>query len=1075
MDGVPRDQPGCSLGTSRARNLTAARCLGEEPVHVTIATMDTSHSPENSTSGGPPAEDTTTRLIALTATLIGLAAIAILGFVGSGNTRAWVASVAVSALVVAVIAGSLWISAGVRTPTQPPEQTAAALQHKEGYIATLVVSLLTAAAAQTWFTWGRSVAGGDISPPEGTAWLAHIFAPWAWTSSNLGIPNVSERQLPWAAILFLSHTVGASAWLAQRLWLTLLFTAAAIAALTLLRVLGIRPMAAGVGALAYVFNPYVLSSVGINDVFLSAMVLVAAYPAIVLAAARGRISIRSAVILLAAGSPLVGFAYSNPPLAILIAIVTATSALLAGWLWGRRSARLAGVALLKGGAAALAVSSYWIVPSLLQLSVSATGQLSALSSWGWTEGRANLANGLWLNTTWGWKFPAYYPFAPTYDHFPLSALKYVLPLIAFGALLLVFSARPARAASHMTRISLAAAGASLFLIVLGTGTNLPGSILFYPLYHLPYGWLLQEPGRFLMAACLGYAILTGITVELGYSRLVTTLTGGSVARKRTRTLITLPLVGMVVIALAPAYPLASGQITSPSTRVSFPRYWTTMATHINTQTPPGNLIVLPTDDFYQMPYTWGYYGNDGFILQLINRQVLDPSGQGYLTLGDVLGASDASFSHALVDKQWSLANRLLNALGTPEILLRGDINSALPGRTIVSPSILAKRLATDPFMHLQYHDGPLELFVDGTAKASFATVSPHVVTVNTTTPDLNFLTNLPPNTDLVTHSMIPGISALLQSPPIAQWHLAHTHLTTTIPQPSGWHYTLVAPLPDPALLRHGDQLVLHLGTNSVQNGTFRAGPWQAQVGNCDDVGGLAVGSAISGKVLSGAGPGRNPALRLRASTDSACEATPLSWHGGSLLLSLWTRHLAGAGPRMCIWETTQSRCASETPALPSSSSWSHTQISITPNASSGPLELYVYADVTAPGHISINEYSDVTAYTIPSYNDVALIASPDHPSSTPMQLRVAESSYNTNWTGPHGLHVLVDGMRNGWLIPAGESTGGIIDLTTTPWYFAADALSAAAVLGLFSLFLVSLLGRHQASVIGPQTASEEVV
>ena len=87
--------------------------------------------------------------------------------------------------------------------------------------------------------------------------------------------------------------------------------------------------------------------------------------------------------------------------------------------------------------------------------------------------------------------------------------------------------------------------------------------------------------------------------------------------------------------LAPGFPLMTGAIAPvhrpvlPSTRVSVPAYWTAMASYLNGSAPPGNLLVLPEDDFYQMPYTWGYYGADGFIRDLIARNVVDPVAQGY--------------------------------------------------------------------------------------------------------------------------------------------------------------------------------------------------------------------------------------------------------------------------------------------------------------------------------------------------------------------------------------------------------------------------------------------------------------
>ena len=54
-----------------------------------------------------------------------------------------------------------------------------------------------------------------------------------------------------------------------------------------------------------------------------------------------------------------------------------------------------------------------------------------------------------------------------------------------------------------------------------------------------------------------------------------------------------------------------------------------MARFVDAAPLSGAVLVLPPDDFYQMPYRWGYYGTDSFIPDLMNRPVLVPSGQGY--------------------------------------------------------------------------------------------------------------------------------------------------------------------------------------------------------------------------------------------------------------------------------------------------------------------------------------------------------------------------------------------------------------------------------------------------------------
>ena len=63
---------------------------------------------------------------------------------------------------------------------------------------------------------GRLLAGGDLSPVVGTAWLGRLFAPWSWSGSNLGGPAANETSLPWAAVYWLVHALRGSPALARR-------------------------------------------------------------------------------------------------------------------------------------------------------------------------------------------------------------------------------------------------------------------------------------------------------------------------------------------------------------------------------------------------------------------------------------------------------------------------------------------------------------------------------------------------------------------------------------------------------------------------------------------------------------------------------------------------------------------------------------------------------------------------------------------------------------------------------------------------------------------------------------------
>lgn len=136
-----------------------------------------------------------------------------------------------------------------------------------------------ALVAQTWFRSGTAIAGGDIAPPIGTAWISRLFAAFGYSGTNLGGPVDAAGQLPWATLDWLVHVAGGSGALAQRIWLTALLAAVPVAAAALARALRLSPAAGVAAGLLYAFSPYVLSVSSVSDVDLIALALLAALPA----------------------------------------------------------------------------------------------------------------------------------------------------------------------------------------------------------------------------------------------------------------------------------------------------------------------------------------------------------------------------------------------------------------------------------------------------------------------------------------------------------------------------------------------------------------------------------------------------------------------------------------------------------------------------------------------------------------------------------------------------------------------------------------------------------------------------
>ncbi len=977
-----------------------------------------------------------------------------------------------------------------------------------------IVGLVAALAAQSWFDPGRLLAGGDISPVVGTAWLGRLFAPWSWSGSNLGGPAANETWVPWAAVYWLVHVLRGSPALAEDIWYTALFAGAAVACYLLLRALRVGPAGSTLGALAYIFNAHVVT-IGASPVYLAAMVLLAGLPAVVLTTASGRWALRRGILFLGASAPLLGYVYQNPPLVLMLGALLASLPLLVGWLDGRGAARraLRTVAL---GAPLLALASlYWLVPTLLQLTIDATSTLANTSSWTWTEGRATLVNGFWLNNSWGWRFAEYFPYADAYDKFPLLILKFLLPMAAFGFLALARFPRARGMTARRARLGIFASASALFLVVLSTGTRFPGALVFDPLYKLPLGWLLREPGRFLMLAGLAYSVLLALATEAAWARLnsfepATLRRWRSALHRPGHRLAVFSLAGAAV--LAPGFPLMTGAIAPdhrqplPSTHVSVPPYWTAMASYLNGSFPPGNLLVLPEDDFYQMPYTWGYYGADAFIRNLLARNVLNPVAQGYAPSQQELIGAVRLVQQALLAHDWPSAQRALTATGTPLLLVRGDVNAAFPGRHITPPAALDRALREDPGMRLVHRAGKLELFALRGRISPAGPVTSYA-TVNSARPDLRDLALLPRGTALISSPMRPAVPAVLQVPRVAQWRLVGDKLKTFVAEPPGRQYRikllsatgalkrpgastsrhhrvrrkragrpslLAASTPKrmrrlTARVRHRDgqvveELSYKLGGSLLNDGGFASGTW-GPVGNCAAFSGTAAPARLAARVLPGQGPAGRSALVLSANANSACEMHSLVWRSGPLFVSVWVRNVRGAAPRICVWQWPIDACAATSPLPPISTlaRWYHYQTIVTPDRGTRSLKLFIYADVYRPGAPTTNEYAQVLVRRSPIPIQPVVVAAPRRHERPVTALYTTGDSFSPDWIGPPGdQHVQVDGLRNGWL---GEHSRDVpVRLGPSSWYLL-SRFASLLVAGLLLAVALSLWPERRSRIV----------
>jgi hypothetical protein len=124
--------------------------------------------------------------------VLGVVLLLLLSGMGGLGLAPILADVAFLALLTATVIGAVegWPTRGGRrsqpqAARRPAYRGAGTWPSRVGLV---VVALISVFAAQSWFEPDRLLAGGDISPVIGTAWLGRLFTPWSWSGSNLGGP-----------------------------------------------------------------------------------------------------------------------------------------------------------------------------------------------------------------------------------------------------------------------------------------------------------------------------------------------------------------------------------------------------------------------------------------------------------------------------------------------------------------------------------------------------------------------------------------------------------------------------------------------------------------------------------------------------------------------------------------------------------------------------------------------------------------------------------------------------------------------------------------------------------------------
>jgi arabinofuranan 3-O-arabinosyltransferase len=406
----------------------------------------------------------------------------------------------------------------------------------------------------------------------------------------------------------------------------------------------------------------------------------------------------------------------NPPmLVVAYAWTIAGTPLLVALTMGRRPAVRLLWWFVKAAPWAILLNLWWLVP----LAQGFTGGGGAVANadftdptnWSWSQINNTIPNILTLVANWAWFRPQYLPFAASLDAPSWIWVRYLIPVLVLLS--------PVVALRRNRRVSLALLAMSAVFVFLAKGLMPPLSNVNLWLYlHAPGFWLFREPMSKL-----------GQLLVIFFATLLAILVEGLVARARVRreaiskVALGAGLVAMALVLLYP-FPLYTGAVipderpSQPSAHVRVPDYWYSMAATIDADPRPGKVLVLPLDDYYQMPTTWGFFGVDSIANLLIRHGVIQPKPDGYFS--DVPGMSQdtRAVESALVSGDLDAVPRLLRAIGVSQVIVRHDLVRGLPNRSFADDATLTAALGRVPGM-TRTLSGPLDLwrFGDGSAPA----------------------------------------------------------------------------------------------------------------------------------------------------------------------------------------------------------------------------------------------------------------------------------------------------------------------------------------------------------------------
>jgi arabinofuranan 3-O-arabinosyltransferase len=863
---------------------------------------------------------------------------------------------------------------------------------RDALVAYLLPVLVAVLASLSWAEPGSFIAAGDVAPFVRDNLASELWSSWNHQLTGAGSMSYEIARAPDVLFLTVGGLLGLPGWVAQHALLALCFAFAGFGAAYLAGGIVRRPAAVAVAGVAGAFNPFAMVTLP-NPLPLIAGGLLGVLVGMLWRQAQGR---RISGLAVGAVTVVASYLAVNPPLLAVLAAAVAGAAATAGLVTRAPGGARRALALLGRAAPwALLLNLWWLVPVVQTTFGDHAGVLMTaqtdVSSWSWSHVRASLANVATLNAHWGWTHHEYFPYASAMESGPWPALRWLLPTgAAVGAI--VARRRHRRTAGLLAALA-------VVLIFVGKGLHAPLAGVNAFLYdHVPGLWLLRDPmSKVGLIVVLVYAVL----LALGLDRA---LSAQRPRARRTARVVTALVAAGVVAAV---WPLVTGAVFSddrkplPGVHVEVPQAWHAAADRVNRSPVRGKALMLPLNTYYQVTTSWGYHGVDQIPQQLLRRPVIQRLPGGYYGETPGFDALLSRTEEALASGDERAAANLLRTLGVSHVLVRSDVAPGSQSTAYASADDLRRGLASLDAARVLSTSSTVEVFevpsaasairaagtlvgVDGPDETSRAAAIAAVPDGAVATPigaaPLDALrVRMPAGRSEIAFRMARGGEHRVRGSERAALYqltvddggrrLRFTDATSVRldgrPLPARPPLEIALSRRPTALSTGGrlrpveDGAVVALGAGPVVAYTL-ADPRPLRdfspledCNRADDRSASEVGLALT---RTGAG-----AVRLAARDHAAC--TWLTLDSGAPArayeLRLRHRHVAGAAPRICVWEEGPDRCAHVDPLQSNGGGWRTYRTTFTPGEETTGLRLYLYADGGAAEPTTV-EYGDLT-------------------------------------------------------------------------------------------------------------------